>query len=1587
MLSQLINHIIISRNIIKLFFIVIFVLCLLGTGKAVFAYNAPSFLKQDVTVSELKNSPDRVFERIDTIREYLKDNVYVPNDEKTGFINKDDPTAQEKGEYLLWLGSKYLYSYLNLRNKSGFESIAQEQMQRYINKSFSIQDTLNLLLNDPDTSAQYFNLNELASNNKLPGNYNNYFSQVVSRDINDYYFTNIAYKLIHTHPLYNNWNNLYTDLQNDITENYQWLGSSKAKAKYTKLKDALEMTRSWEFLKSPKVPEKIDDEKLESVISDTFKDAKSLMYETVTSGSPGSGADLATDWVRSGGELLGGVAGRWMIAGSYITDAVSYAKFTLDYSNFLEEKEAYLGQLSENAGDRISVAQVTLGFEARWENYNWHGKDFLMPKVAKRRLKAIDERIASVKSLMTASENPPLLSFVTSSATVSEGDITHMAGVKLNIPGGGQLQHPVSVDVVPSENTATSGEDFAGETKTITFEPGATDGTVKKASIGIYGDMQQEDKESFSLLLHGISGGAIYGEIQAQAVSIKNCEEASNIFHERQTSQYINAVTHGEGKYVAVAGNGVVMVSRKGTQWEVRPKVTESHLFDVTSGDGRYVAVGDGGRIIYSDDGLSWTVSGKWGDDLRGVTYGNGYYVAVGAGGRVWRSQNGANWFEVDSSTTDRLNAITYGNGKFVAVGADGRVITSSNGSEWTARTSNTSARLDSIIHAGGRFLAGGGGGYVYRSTDGVTWQKSSSDLGYDVEGFSYNGDLYVAVEDDGSIYTSRDGVGWTKRHESSHYLWDIAYNDGRFVAVGGNGKVLYSDDGMDWSNATSATNNYLYAVAYGSGKFVAVGGNGAIQTSQDGKVWNLQQTGTNAHLRDVVYALGTFFAVGDGGTIGRSLDGKSWEFYRWGTKDINGISYGELGFLAVGDGGHWWQLNDLGSPWSYTEAHGNPLPSGRNIQDVVQKDGIAFAVGASGLLADTSSEENEFDPSQGMTLTIEPYTVYGPYSGEGDSRRYFKLEVPEGKGELEWCAFSGTGDVDLYVKHGAKPTLNNYDYRSKTSGNDDSCTIQTPESGTWYAMFYGFGYGYQGAKLLADMDDQEKYDLELSIQGNGRVNANKVGIATSSDTEYSYAEGTTVTLEPDPANGWEFSGWSGDCSGSGNCTVTLDRDTSVNADFSEIPLENTPPEWGDMEEQLVTAGESLNVTLNATDAEDQVQYDIEEGEAPNVNGEKLTWDTGSEDVGRHNFHVLAKDGVNEPVQKSLRVYVAPRNNKAPSFDPLEDKFIHPGRELSFQVKAYDPNPNDDVTVEVASGKPQGVSFNGTTFKWTSGAGDIGRHEISFNATDGSLSETKSVVVNVDYERPPLQIITSDLPEAKQGSSYRADLECEGGVSPYSWTIVKGALPQGLNLARPNGLITGTPEEYGKFGFTVRVKDAGEKAEVAKKELDLEIIMKDEDNDGLADFWESKHFGALNATDGSGDYDNDGLKDSEEHKNATDPTQKDTDKDGLNDKVELVHGFDPNDPSDAQADADGDGISNKVEIKQGTDPHDPKEYPKAGDINGDGQISLKDAVLALQISMGDDKNLEGQVYKYADVNGDNVIGTAEVSYILRQLTD
>ncbi len=68
---------------------------------------------------------------------------------------------------------------------------------------------------------------------------------------------------------------------------------------------------------------------------------------------------------------------------------------------------------------------------------------------------------------------------------------------------------------------------------------------------------------------------------------------------------------------------------------------------------------------------------------------------------------------------------------------------------------------------------------------------------------------------------------------------------------------------------------------------------------------------------------------------------------------------------------------------------------------------------------------------------------------------------------------------------------------------------------------------------------------------GSGSVVSSPAGIACGEDCSETLNAGTVITLTSTPATGSTFTGWSGDCTGSGACVVTMNGAKSVTANFS----------------------------------------------------------------------------------------------------------------------------------------------------------------------------------------------------------------------------------------------------------------------------------------------------------------------------------------------------------------------------------------------------------------------------------------------------
>ena len=75
-------------------------------------------------------------------------------------------------------------------------------------------------------------------------------------------------------------------------------------------------------------------------------------------------------------------------------------------------------------------------------------------------------------------------------------------------------------------------------------------------------------------------------------------------------------------------------------------------------------------------------------------------------------------------------------------------------------------------------------------------------------------------------------------------------------------------------------------------------------------------------------------------------------------------------------------------------------------------------------------------------------------------------------------------------------------------------------------------------------------FTLTVSKSGSGSVTSDPGGITCGSDCTEAYLPGKVVTLRAFPGNNQKFVGWTGACSGTATCTVTMNGNKSVGASF-----------------------------------------------------------------------------------------------------------------------------------------------------------------------------------------------------------------------------------------------------------------------------------------------------------------------------------------------------------------------------------------------------------------------------------------------------
>jgi hypothetical protein len=167
------------------------------------------------------------------------------------------------------------------------------------------------------------------------------------------------------------------------------------------------------------------------------------------------------------------------------------------------------------------------------------------------------------------------------------------------------------------------------------------------------------------------------------------------------------------------------------------------------------------------------------------------------------------------------------------------------------------------------------------------------------------------------------------------------------------------------------------------------------------------------------------------------------------------------------------------------------------------------------------------------------------------------------------------------------------------------------------------------------------------------------------------------------------------------------------------------------------------------------------------------------------------------------------------------------GTELSYFITVTDcASSNKQPSFKVVDGRlPSGTklfNFAGSSGLINGVPTTAGTYTVTVQVKDETrATDTETFTIEILPAEAPT-ITTEALSSGTVGEFYCCgNLFASGGVQPYTWSVVAGTLPPGLELPKGENTISGTPTTAGTFTFTVRVTD--DRDSFSEKEFSITI--------------------------------------------------------------------------------------------------------------------------------------------------------------------
>ncbi|HTK75119.1 MAG TPA: putative Ig domain-containing protein, partial [Gemmataceae bacterium] len=493
------------------------------------------------------------------------------------------------------------------------------------------------------------------------------------------------------------------------------------------------------------------------------------------------------------------------------------------------------------------------------------------------------------------------------------------------------------------------------------------------------------------------------------------------------------------------------------------------------------------------------------------------------------------------------------------------------------------------------------------------------------------------------------------------------------------------------------------------------------------------------------------------------------------------GVAYSQTLAASGGSGGNAWTIS-AGS-----------LPAGLNLSAAGAITGTPTATGASNFTVRVADNGGR-SATKALSIVVDPpaltITTTALPPGVVGAAYSFAFSATGGTGGYAWSITAGQPPAGLALNASGTlagrpttPGTSNFTVQVKDSAGTGatkalSLTV-TPSTlsittqslppatqGTAYSQALTASGGTGGYRWSIDAGD---LPTGLALDPAGRIAGTPTGGSATFTLGVSDSSGVSVNR---------------------NLTISVTPPLS-------LPTSTTLPSG--------VTGTTYSGTVGASGGQTPYTFTVASGQLPP--GLSLDSRTGAitgrpTQVGNFTFAIQVRDAGNSQAQSSFTIAIA--NTLTVITQP-----VLPGGTVgvSYQTTLTAAGGTSPYSWSVTAGSlPPGLSFrpDGGIQGTPSGAGNF---TFTATVTDAvGARATKDFTLTI---AATLNITTvPQLPQGVPGSPYNATLAASGGTPPYQWSLVSGALADGLRLDAATGAITGIPSAPVTANFSAAVSDS-----------------------------------------------------------------------------------------------------------------------------------------------------------------------------------